>query len=97
MPRVGNFKCGHKRTKANTIVNSNGSHSCRECKNDSSVRSATKQRAYYKERRINVNGRLVSIDIPHHLHGTATGYTYYSCRCDLCTRAGSDSRRVDAS
>ena len=46
-----------------------------------------KRRDYWRRRRIDVNGRLVTPIPDNDVHGELKGYLDYCCRCDLCSNA----------
>lgn len=42
------------------------------------------RRQYHKDRRIEIDGFLISPDVPLIVHGTTTGKNYYMCECPTC-------------
>lgn len=53
-----------------------------------------RQRAYWRSRRIRVNGRLVA-PLPESYHGKRSTYNYYGCHCDLCNKANTKRQRTE--
>lgn len=52
----------------------------------------TQRRAYWRDARVLVDGRLVC-PLPEPYHGRENTYDYYGCRCQRCTDVKNEQRR----
>ena len=47
----------------------------------------SKRRNSRKEKRVEIDGRMVAAHLPEEDHGKEGTYTNHACRCDACTEA----------
>ena len=46
-----------------------------------------KRRAARKDKRVEIDGKMVAAHLPDESHGKESTYTNHSCRCEECTEA----------